>query len=55
MPRNTLGSSSGSGGSGGAASGNTTASTTGSRGHGSHSLAATDEAVSDFDLTDLWA
>ena len=49
------GSSSGSGGSGGSASGGTGTSTTGSRGHGSHSFAATDEAVSDFDLVDLWA
>jgi hypothetical protein len=40
---------------GSAGSGSTTTSTTSSRGHGSHSFAATDAAVSEFDLADLWA
>jgi hypothetical protein len=48
-------SSSSTSGSTGGGSGGTTTTTTGSRGHGSHSFAATDEAVSDFDLTDLRA
>ncbi len=33
----------------------TTSSTIGNRDHGHHGVAAVDEAVSDFDLTDLWA
>ena len=49
----TSSNSSSSSSSGGSDS--TGTSTSGSRGHGSHTFAAVDEAVSDFDVADLWA
>ncbi len=42
-------------GSGDSAAGTMAASTSSDRDHGRHRLAAADEAISDFDLADLWA